>query len=147
MSKKRARTQPAKQSEAVYTHRGPTNTRDLGSNLNHDHCTIPSVNFRTLEQSIPRDQLRTHTEYRGYNPRTGKSKYAQVPDDLLAHAVSSITDAKFCNVTTGYRQRYEQEESKREIKDKGDNPAMYIGPTAAPSPLSGGMSRRRKDRY
>ena len=142
MSSKRKRTEPAKQSEAVYARRGPTNPRALGSTANHDHCTVPSSTFRTLEQSVSRDQLRTYEVYKGYNPRTGKSTYVQEPDDILAHAQRSINSGKFSTVTSGYRQRYDREESKRETKDI--NQAMCC-PT--PSPLSGGLSRRRKDRY
>jgi hypothetical protein len=149
MSKKRTRTVPGKQSEAVYSHLGPTNPRTLGSTLNHDHCTIPSSTFRTLEQTIPREQFRTHEEYRGYNPRTGKSKYVQVPDDLMDHARRSINDAKFRTVTSGERQRYQRVERKQE----GDDSSGGIGhigdgmccPT--PSILGGAMGRRRKDRY
>lgn len=146
MAKKtRSKPAPMKQSEQVYSRRGPTNPRTLGSTANHDHPTIPSSTFRTLEQSISRDQLRTHEEYRGYNPRTGKSKFVAVPDDVLVHAQQSITDAKFRPVTDGYRQRYRQEESKRD--DRSKNNGMDVC-CSSPSVLGGSMGgRRRKDRY
>lgn len=150
--KKRARkpspaAAPMSQSEAVYSHRGPINSHTLGSTLNHDHSEIPSSTFRTLEQSIPRDQLRTHEEYRGYNPRTGKSKYVEVPADLLNHARRSITDARFHTVTSGQRQKYQQTEAKRDNKDSGKGMGMAVC-CLTPSVLGGSMgSRRRKERY
>ncbi len=148
MAKKtRSKSAPMKQSEQVYSRRGPTNPRTLGSTANHDHPAIPSSTFRTLEQSISRDQLHTHQEYRGYNPRTGKIKFVEVPDDVLVHAQQLITDAKFRPVTDGYRQRYRQEESKHNDKNSGSgvNGAMCC-PT--PSVLGGSMGgRRRKERY
>lgn len=149
-SKKRARkpspaAAPMRQSEAVYSHLGPTNEHTLGSTLNHDHSEIPSSTFRTLEQSIPRDQFRTHEEYRGYNPRTGKTKYVSVPADLLDHARRSITDAKFHTVTSGQRQRYQKVEDKREDNGKGMGIDMCC-PTS--SVLGGSMGgRRRKEKY
>lgn len=151
-SKKRARkpspaAAPMRQSEAVYSHLGPTNEHTLGSTLNHDHSEIPSSTFRTMEQSISRDQFRTHEEYRGYNPRTGKSKFVEVPADLLDHARRSITDAKFHTVTSGHRQKYQKVEAKRDDKDNGKG--MYATPCCPTSSVLGGSmgGRRRKERY
>lgn len=145
-SKRSRKSEPRKQSEQVYAHLGPTNPRTLGSTADHDHPAIPSSTFRTLEQSISRDQLRTHEEYRGYNPRTGKSKFVSVPDDVLVHAQQSITDAKFRPVTDGYRQRYQRTEAKRdEDKSGGMNGAMCCPSSSILGGSLGG--RRRKERY
>ena len=153
-SKKRARkpspaAAPMRQSEAVYSRLGSINEHHLGSKLNHDHSEIPSSTFRTLEQSIPRDQFRTHEEYRGYNPRTGKSKYVEVREDLLDHARQSITDARFHSVTSGHRQRYQKVEAKRDDKDNGSVRGMGMSMSmATPSVLGGSMGgRRRKEKY
>src|SRR5579872_2334002 len=104
--KTKSKAAPQRQSEAVYSRRGPTNPRTLGSTLNHDHCTIPSSTFRTLDQTIPRSQLRTHGRYE-WNMRTGKGKMVEERADVIAHAQDSIVKAKFRPVTDGYRQRYE----------------------------------------
>ena len=137
---------PMRQSEAVYAHRGPTNSRSLGSTADHSHCVIPSSTFRTLEQAIPREQMRTHEVYKGYNARTGKSKYVQQPDDLLAHAQNNIVNGKFRPVTDGVRQRYNRKEEASSAGIRGDR-AMECYP-CPPSPLGGLLSgRRRKDRY
>jgi hypothetical protein len=144
-SKSKSTAALMRQSEAVYSHLSPRNSRSLGSTLNHDHPTIPSSTFRTLEQSISRSQLRTVEVYKGYNPRTGKSKYVNEPVDLLAHAQDSITRARFKPVTDGIRQRYQRKES---VMGSGDNRQPECYP-CVPTPLGGMLSgnRGRKERY
>ena len=144
--KSKSKSAPMRQSEAVYSRRGPTNPRTLGSTADHSHCTIPSSTFRTLEQSISREQLRTHEVYKGFNPRTGKSKYVSEPDDLLVHAQNNIDRGKFRSVTDGVRQRYNRKEEASSAGSGGVR-AMECYP-CPPSPLGGLLSgRRRKDRY
>lgn len=135
------------QSRAVYSRRGPIHPRTLGSNLNHDHPTIPSSTFRTLDATIPRASLRTVEVYKGYNKRTGKSKFADEPVDLLAHAQSSIVKGRFRPATDGARQRYERKESAMNT-DANDKRSGECYP-CAPTPLGGMMTggRGRKDRY
>jgi hypothetical protein len=145
--KKQSKPKPEGQSEAVYTRRGPTNSRTLGSTLNHDHPTIPSSTFRTLDQSVPGDQLRTVEVYKGFNRRTGRSKFANEPVDLLSHAQSSIVSGRFRPVTDGYRQRYLRKESA--MLTKSDDLRQTACYPCAPTPLAGIMTggRGRKDRY
>ena len=91
-SKSKSKAAPMRQSERVYDNLGPTNPRTLGATRNHDHCTIPSSTFRTMEQSISQSQMRTESRY-DWNPKTGKSKITEEPVDLMDHARQSISDA------------------------------------------------------
>jgi hypothetical protein len=123
------------QSEQVYSHRAPTNPRTLGATRNHDHPVIPSSTFRTIDQVIPINQMRTEENW-SWNPRTGKGKIAREPVDLMDHARRAMTRGQFQSVTSGYIQRFEREEDRR-------GKSTLQSSMATPSPLG----VRRKDRY
>ena len=142
-SKSKSAAASKRPSESVYSHLGPTNSRTLGSTRNHDHCTIPSSTFRTLDQTISRSQMRTESRY-DWNPKTGKSKITEEPVDLMDHARRSITAGRFHSVTSGIRQRYNREEDKR---DRRDRHSEMCYPTAPSSPLGGQLGSKRKERY
>lgn len=133
------------QSEAVYSRRGPTNSRTLGSTLDHSHPSIPSSTFRTLEQSIPSASLRTHEHYE-WNPKTGDSHIVKEKADLLSHTQRHIDRGKFHTVTSGARQRYRKAENQSDDQHHS-TPMSVCSPAILGGSMSSGKKRNRKDRY
>jgi hypothetical protein len=131
------------QSIAVYE-RTISITRDAGTTRNGDQVFIPAHNVSTLDSHIPTTSLRTDSRY---DWKSGKT--TQVPQDVLEKAQRHISTLKLSHpATSGFRQRREQADMKRNGNGDGDGNGCcpspyYYGHPGSPVPLSGGGKKNR----